>query len=456
MTLADAVDGWYREVDQYLFDDPSSNDRLTRHFTQMVWQSTTAVGCAVNTACAQRTYVCRFNPAGEHTPCWPAGLLGCWHCWPAGLLLGCHCCHHTACTQATICSIGSSDHLITPATPLHRRQRPRLLQQQRDARRCRHPTSRPRPGLSRAGDPSPVPGGSATVTGCTRQPTHARPERSLAGGAGPHECLPRQVGVPPTLRLPLSLLPISASVTMVARSLLDRQAHMTLGSAHPAEACPINNQHACCRHGVAPLVWDESIAAQAAGYLAGCPSDHSRMQGFGENLAWCAALLQGAGRCCLTGEAACTPPEPQPSSQPHPRDATAGASPSLTLLWMPGTMRSLPMTSAAPAGAVARATSRSWCGRTPRAWAALWPVPARTAPPTSASMHRQVGACAGGLQSAGSRAGGACCAPAACATVLPLQRWCVGLHPAQQLLLAHSQEADAAGAWPTRPLQATT
>lgn len=40
------------------------------------------------------------------------------------------------------------------------------------------------------------------------------------------------------------------------------------------------------RHQALPVQWDASIAAQAAGYVSSCPNGHSRMRGFGENLAW--------------------------------------------------------------------------------------------------------------------------------------------------------------------------
>jgi uncharacterized protein YkwD len=40
------------------------------------------------------------------------------------------------------------------------------------------------------------------------------------------------------------------------------------------------------QHSSPALVWDASIAAQAAAYVAGCPKGHSGASGVGENLAW--------------------------------------------------------------------------------------------------------------------------------------------------------------------------
>jgi uncharacterized protein YkwD len=40
------------------------------------------------------------------------------------------------------------------------------------------------------------------------------------------------------------------------------------------------------QHSSPDMTWDASIASQAAAYVAGCPTGHSNMKGFGENLAW--------------------------------------------------------------------------------------------------------------------------------------------------------------------------
>lgn len=48
------------------------------------------------------------------------------------------------------------------------------------------------------------------------------------------------------------------------------------------------------QHNAPDLVWDRSIAAQAANYVAGCPNGHSQTKGYGENLAWGYASLGAA------------------------------------------------------------------------------------------------------------------------------------------------------------------
>jgi len=51
------------QVSGYDFDTPgwTSGSGL---FTQLVWGSTKAVGCGVNTACPWATYVCHYSPPG--------------------------------------------------------------------------------------------------------------------------------------------------------------------------------------------------------------------------------------------------------------------------------------------------------------------------------------------------------------------------------------------------------
>jgi hypothetical protein len=59
-----AVKGWYDEV-QYVDWSDLGWRPSTGHFTQLVWVGTTAVGCAINLACAQATYICQYAPAGN-------------------------------------------------------------------------------------------------------------------------------------------------------------------------------------------------------------------------------------------------------------------------------------------------------------------------------------------------------------------------------------------------------
>lgn len=63
---AKAVDAWYNEIDSYDFSSPGYSSS-TGHFTQLVWKSSTELGCGFKT-CGNEwgTYViCSYNPAGN-------------------------------------------------------------------------------------------------------------------------------------------------------------------------------------------------------------------------------------------------------------------------------------------------------------------------------------------------------------------------------------------------------
>jgi hypothetical protein len=65
-----AINAWYQEISSYDFTKPGFYE-ATGHFTQLVWKSTTAVGCAWNTVpCMNNGYnffkfVCEYNPPGN-------------------------------------------------------------------------------------------------------------------------------------------------------------------------------------------------------------------------------------------------------------------------------------------------------------------------------------------------------------------------------------------------------
>ncbi|WIA37933.1 hypothetical protein OEZ86_001310 [Tetradesmus obliquus] len=63
-SLADAVQAWYDEVKLYDFSNPGWSPS-TGHFTQIVWLSTSRLGCAINSACSWPTYVCQYGPPGN-------------------------------------------------------------------------------------------------------------------------------------------------------------------------------------------------------------------------------------------------------------------------------------------------------------------------------------------------------------------------------------------------------
>ncbi|KAG0199171.1 hypothetical protein BGX28_007518 [Mortierella sp. GBA30] len=69
----DAVDFWYSEVKNYNYSQPGFSAN-TGHFTQVVWKSTTSVGCA-KYACPRpnapttivNMIICDYDPAGNIT-----------------------------------------------------------------------------------------------------------------------------------------------------------------------------------------------------------------------------------------------------------------------------------------------------------------------------------------------------------------------------------------------------
>ena len=74
-SLLGAVQAWHNEMSRYNYTSGTSNGGEVGHFTQVVWRSTTAIGCAVNTDCdvmpflggTKRTVVvCHYDPPGNY------------------------------------------------------------------------------------------------------------------------------------------------------------------------------------------------------------------------------------------------------------------------------------------------------------------------------------------------------------------------------------------------------
>jgi uncharacterized protein YkwD len=58
VALANAVTGWYNEVQYYDYTNPSTPtvaNEMTGHFTQLVWKASTLMGCGI-TVCPQGVY----------------------------------------------------------------------------------------------------------------------------------------------------------------------------------------------------------------------------------------------------------------------------------------------------------------------------------------------------------------------------------------------------------------
>ena len=71
-----AVQGWYDEIKDYNFAQPGFSG-ATGHFTQVIWQGSTELGCAM-AQCAngqfQNVWVCNYGPAGNMQGDFPANV----------------------------------------------------------------------------------------------------------------------------------------------------------------------------------------------------------------------------------------------------------------------------------------------------------------------------------------------------------------------------------------------
>ncbi len=69
-SIEDVVGRWYKEESRYDYQKNAYQSNAG-HFSQLVWKSTTEIGCAVQTNCKYKgntypkMYVCRYNPAGN-------------------------------------------------------------------------------------------------------------------------------------------------------------------------------------------------------------------------------------------------------------------------------------------------------------------------------------------------------------------------------------------------------
>jgi pathogenesis-related protein 1 len=75
-TAADAVQGWYNEVNKYNFASPPAKYTETEaaHFTQVVWRSSAQLGCGVRNCGGQNYWVCRYLPGGNIDGQFPANV----------------------------------------------------------------------------------------------------------------------------------------------------------------------------------------------------------------------------------------------------------------------------------------------------------------------------------------------------------------------------------------------
>jgi uncharacterized protein YkwD len=65
---------WYDEVKSYNFANPGFS-MATGHFTQVVWKSSTKLGCGVATVSGYTAMVCLYSPPGNYQGQYPANVL---------------------------------------------------------------------------------------------------------------------------------------------------------------------------------------------------------------------------------------------------------------------------------------------------------------------------------------------------------------------------------------------
>ncbi len=68
-TYLDAINSWYEEKSEFNFDTKTCYGEWydCGHYTQLIWQDTTEVGCAKSSSASWHTIVvCQYNPPGNY------------------------------------------------------------------------------------------------------------------------------------------------------------------------------------------------------------------------------------------------------------------------------------------------------------------------------------------------------------------------------------------------------
>jgi hypothetical protein len=329
-SLGAAVDAWASEARSFNFSSPGFS-LLAGHFSQMVWRSTSKMGCAVNTACEWEVYSCLYYPPGNDVEAdWSEQVM------PEVIRVDDA---NVAVTDApystwapvapapadTTSGSGSSDSrgsagdvttyipfnvpdgvapgsLVVPDTWSSQQQQhgemppeeqPVPVLQEQPGDDADTPAAKPEP--LKPGSPVPtmpaaqffappaVRPAPTTSTPATPQtpadtalpPPSATPADDLAG-------MPPTAGAPSKQQQPASspapsttpASPTTAAPTTAKEPSLPAEAAAVLAATNAYRA----------KHQAPALAWDAALAARAQAFAGGCPTGHSGDRGVGENM----------------------------------------------------------------------------------------------------------------------------------------------------------------------------
>lgn len=332
-SFTDVVDAWYNEVNSYAFNKPGWSV-LAGHFSQMVWTSTTRIGCAVNKQCTWDTFVCQYSPPGNDiTADWASQVLpelppepssgagdssskgGLGVAVPDNPTLLPGEAYYNADRPANAASSGSDSDSSTTPTPSHQQYaKPVPISELQPGSDGTPPAPPPADSSPAGQDPPETPVTPDMASAATPADAAATPQAPVGTGAAtippppaaeyqvptyqaatppPYQQQQQQqpsstssdtAGVPPSTPDTITTAPGTDTATDTTTTRSGSSPVAGLSAELQAGLDATNNYRR--QHNAPALEWDASITAQAAAYIAACPMGHSGAAGFGENLAW--------------------------------------------------------------------------------------------------------------------------------------------------------------------------